>query len=54
MKGGEEMKEVWSKPQITEIKIAMTENGNVPKVGSAEDGWTNAGMGTGVLKPHKG
>jgi len=50
-KGGEKMKQLWTKPQIIEIKINMTENGGIPKVGSCEDGWTKAGLGTGVVHP---
>jgi hypothetical protein len=53
MKGGEKMRQVWSKPEITEIEIAMTEDGNVPKTGSCEDAWTQAGLGTGNLPPKK-
>lgn len=43
------MKQIWSKPDISEIEIRMTEDGNVPKRGSAEDGFTGMGMGTGEL-----
>lgn len=48
-KGGDEMKQLWSKPQINEIEIRMTEDGNVPKHGSCEDSFTGMGMGTGEL-----
>ena len=48
-KGGEEMKQIWSKPDISEIEIRMTEDGNVPKRGSAEDAFTGQDMGTGNL-----
>jgi len=37
MRGGEEMKQLWSEPQITEIKVKMTEDN---KLGDKPDMYT--------------
>jgi hypothetical protein len=39
MRGGEEMKQLWSEPQITEIKVKMTEDN---KLGTEHDKFTDA------------